>query len=112
MFRKKTPNNLCCMGLEGLLMKAGEAGLGVVVTRQWHEITLDIQARGIAYANEHRIADDPDSRDWIWKISESTGLTYCPACGRRVARTIARSRAFFESLLERHAAYADGRPET
>ena len=96
------------MGLEGLLHKAGEAGLSVIVTQSGDELTLTLQARGIRYENEHLLAEDPNPRDRIWKISESTGLTYCPACGTRVSRTVSRNRAFFTTLPQPHAAYADG----
>jgi hypothetical protein len=98
-----TSDPYCCAGLANLIAMAGEAGLAALAWNNGTEVVLRLQARGIAYSKEHLVAEDPDPRDRIWRVSVSTGLTYCPFCGADVRRLVQRSpRHFFELAVSHH----------
>lgn len=111
MFAKKAHEPYCCVGLGGLVGQAGQAGLSALAWDNGNEVVLRLQARGIDYSNEHLVADDPNPRDRIWRISLSTGLTYCPFCGTEVRRLVRASPDHFRELAARHYNFADENPE-
>jgi len=74
-------------------------------------VVLRLQARGIAYAKEHLVADDPNPRDRIWRVSTSTGLTFCPFCGTEVSRLVRAAPRHFKELAAIHHGFADENTE-
>ncbi len=74
------------------LSQAGEAGLSALAWGNGATTVVRLQARGIAYAKEHLVADDPNPRDRIWRVSTSTGLTFVRSAVRRSLAWSARRR--------------------
>lgn len=109
--RKLGEPKQCCPGLGHLIAHAGEAGLSALAWDNGVAIVLRLQARGIGYDHEHLVADDPSARDRIWRVSTSTGLTYCPFCGSEVARLVRSAPRYFESLAKMHYRFADENPD-
>lgn len=105
--RKNRSTPYCCPGLGNLINGAGEAGLSALAWDNGSEIVLRLQARGIAHSQEHVVADEPDPRDRIWRVSMSTGLTFCPFCGAKVRRLVRASPEHFRKLAESHHRYTD-----
>jgi len=101
----------CCVGLGNLLGLAGSAGLSALAWDNGSEVVLRLQARGISYSQEHLVADHPDPRDRIWRVSMSTGLTYCPFCGARIRNVVQGAREHFKELAAAHHDFADENAE-
>lgn len=110
-FSRNQSEPYCCPGLRYRIEDAGRGGLAFLVLDDGRELRMVMQSRGIPYAEEYRIADEPDPRDRIWHVSMSTGLRFCPFCGRAVHRTLRAARAHFTALAAVHAAYADDYPD-
>ena len=99
------------MLLEALLAGAGDQGLAALVKASGTRFVLVLQARGIGFGHEHLVAADPSPRDRIWKVSESRGMRFCPFCGERIERVVARSPGRFEELARDHYPFLDENPD-
>gem|GEM_PF-4125807 len=110
MFGRKSRKTFCCAGLRELIENAGGAGLSALAKRSGATVVVVLQARGIPYVWEHLLAEEPDTRDRIWKISESTGMKFCPFCGARMARVVSADVERFDELADSHFKFTDDDP--
>lgn len=104
-------NSLCCAGLKGLLSEAGAKGLAALVKKSGSQFVMVLQARGLAFADEHLVVADPSPRDRMWKVSESCGMQYCPFCGAKIERIVARDPERFEEMATTHYKLLDENPD-
>lgn len=92
----------CCPGFQNNIQAAGERGIAVLVVRTAEGIRFRLQSRGIAFEDESKIGPMPGSPDIKINVSCSTGLQFCPACGRRLQELVTAAPGFFDDLAEKH----------
>ena len=92
----------CCDGLKSLIENAGQRGIAALVERVPGGIMVVLQSRGVAADDEPKLRPGGPGHDYKINISTSTGITFCPFCGKRVEKTIEKERVLFEELADRH----------
>jgi hypothetical protein len=95
----KLDEMFCCFGLQNVVKEAGNRGFAVLALKMRNGITFLLQSRGIAHADQGRVA--PGFPVTI-NISSETGLRFCPWCGTRLQDLVEASPACFEQLAEKH----------
>jgi len=92
----------CCPGFQNNVEAAGERGIAILVKVTSEGIMFVLQSRGIAFEDESKIRPMPSAPDIKINVSCTTGLQYCPACGRRLQELVKASPRAFEELAQKH----------
>jgi len=99
----------CCPGFQNNVEAAGERGIAVLVKKTPEGTMFVLQSRGIAFDDESKIRPMPGAPDIKIRVSCTTGLRYCPACGRRLQELVEASPRAFEELAEKHKKFFGAR---
>jgi len=93
----------CCAGMQAAIENAGERGLAVLVRGNTDTVPayLCLQSRGVAFVDEGLMLGDRERPSSV-NLSATTGVTYCPWCGRIVSELIDAHPAQYAALVERH----------
>jgi hypothetical protein len=100
MFGKKKKE--CCGGFRDLLADAGQRGLAAIVVKYGSETGFKLQSRAVAFDDKERFIAWPGGPDVVLNLSSSTGLGFCPFCGEKLAKVVARSPDHYEALAAAH----------
>jgi hypothetical protein len=92
----------CCPGFQNSVANAGQRGIAALAKRTGEGVVFVLQSRGIAFDDERRIGPMPGAPDIKLNVSCTTGLRYCPVCGRRLQELIEASPRAFLKLAEQH----------
>jgi len=92
----------CCPGFQNSVANAGQRGVAALVKESVEGLVFVQQSRGIAFEDEGKIRPMPSAPDIKINVSCTTGLRYCPACGRRLQELIEASPRAFQKLAEEH----------
>lgn len=98
----KMKKTFCCPGFQHNIEAVGQRGIAIIVKNTTEGITFLLQSRGIAFEDEMKTRPLPGASDMKINVSCTTGLLYCPACGRRLQELVDASRGAFEELAEKH----------
>lgn len=92
----------CCPGFENSVRNAGQRGIAALAKRTCDGIVFVLQSRGIAFGDESQIGPMPGFPDIMINVSCTTGLRFCPWCGRRLQDLVEASPRVFEKLVQKH----------
>lgn len=92
----------CCPGFQNLVSNAGQRGISALAKKSNEGIVFVLQSRGIAFDDEGKLGPMPGAPDMKINISCTTGLQYCPICGRWLQELIEASPPAFEKLAQAH----------
>jgi hypothetical protein len=92
----------CCPGFQNSVANAGRRGIATLVKETADGVVFVLQSRGIAFEDESKIRPVSDAPDIKINVSCTTGLRYCPACGRRLQELVQASPQAFQELAEKH----------
>lgn len=96
----------CCAGFQSLLDNAGRRGLAIVVERRDGLPQFMLQSRGVDHEDEALAASaDPGTLIAHVNIWSGMALFYCPICGYKLSRLLARSPTFFSDLADQHSRF-------
>lgn len=105
MFRNQKTE--CCGGFRDLLGKAGQRGLAAIVLKFGSEIGFTLQSRAVDFDDKEKLVGAVGGPDVVINLSSSTGLRFCPFCGTRLKKFVARAPDYYETLAAEHAALDD-----
>ena|SRR6266516_3175506 len=91
---------MCCAGFKNLLDNAGQRGVAALAQHTNEGVGFLLQSRGVAYEDEPKLKPEPI--DLIINIACTSGLRFCPACGRRLKEFADAWSEYFEQLAKEH----------
>jgi hypothetical protein len=92
----------CCRGFQNSIESAGHRGIATLVKETDEGICFVQQSRGIAFEDESEIRPVPGAPDIDINVSCTTGLRYCPFCGRQLRELVQTFPEAFAELAEEH----------
>lgn len=92
----------CCPGFQNTVANAGRRGIAALAKMTGEGVVFVLQSRGIAFDDEARIGPMLDAPDIKINVSCTTGLRYCPVCGRRLQELVEASPCAFRELAQKH----------
>lgn len=92
----------CCPGFQNSVANAGQRGIAALAKRAGERVVFVLQSRGIAFDDEGKLGPMPVGPDLKINVSCTTGLRYCPVCGRRLQELLEASPQAFLKLAEEH----------
>ena len=93
--------------MRGALERAGERGLSVIARADAHTgaLYLLLQSRGVGFADEAAIGDGRPAWPVTVNVSTTTGMMFCPRCGRALADVVAAHRDAYAALARAHGRF-------
>ena len=98
----------CCYGFQNLIDSAGERGIAAVIQKKPNRLRFLLPSKGIDFADESKIKSNSDSHledNYRINISCTTGLQFCPFCGKKLQELIDLYSDEFEIIAQKHSKF-------